>query len=166
MMQEAKVHVYDGIPLPERGNQDAIARRNQWVEEYKKEWEDKFKREWTFGDTKQRQLKPWTPEQRSGIEERLRASLNYTGNKLSLSTAEMETWLEWANGRYEITQDNEVVSYAREDKKKGGKPQVWPTGSEAEAEAKIADLLQYLIWNRSIGRGNIDEDLSGTPELK
>ncbi len=163
--QEAKVHVYNGIDLPARGNVEVTARRQAIVEDLKKQWEEEFQRPWTFG-SKPRVIKQWTTDQRKSIEERLAASLAYTGKKLELTTEEMNTWLEWANNRYEISADNEVISYAREDRQKNGKPQVWATGSEAAAEDKIADLLQWIIWNRSIGRGDVIADLSGVKELR
>lgn len=165
LLQEAKVYVYSGVELQSRSNPEASAVREAHIESFKKQWEEEFKREWSFASPS-RIVKPWTTAQRKNIEERLQVCLEYTENKLGISLDELNVWLEWANNRYEITRDNEVLSYARGDKMKNGKPQVWSTKTEEEAEAQIADMLTYLIWNRNIGRGDVLEDLSGVRELQ
>jgi hypothetical protein len=164
LYQEAKVYVYSGVELKPRQEATAAIRAAH-IEAFTKQWEAEFKREWTFASPS-RIVKPWTTAQRKSIEERLQGCLQYTENKLGISLEELNVWLEWANNRYEITQDNEVLSYARGDKMKDGEPQVWSTKTEEEAEAQIADMLTYLIWNRNIGRGDVNEDLSGVKELQ
>jgi hypothetical protein len=164
LMLEAKVYVFDAVPLSKRENADAVARRDQHVQDFKGQWEEQFKRPWSFGDTRQREIKPWTPEQRKTIQERLVKRLASMEQRLELTHEEAETWLDWANGLYEITVDNSVISYASSDVK-NNKPYEWQYQDESHAEDQVVDLLCYKITDRKRGRGNVDADLGNLTPL-
>ncbi len=134
------------------------------------DWEAKNGRSWTLAEVKNQgkhTAKPWTDQQRKSIEERLTKRLQGLGNRLGRSPEELSLWLDKVRSLYEISDNNDqVMSYAKEYRMKNGQPQVWPVANESEAEDKIVQLLEWKISGRSVGRGDIDNDLGGQAPLQ